>query len=456
MLTFSQKHTKLTTLHLLGKETEEISPRLRLSSRRKKTMLVVPTLATEFTTEENRPVFINILKQISRATYLSGIIFGLDRATDEEAFDLARLLKRHKIKNYVIQHNEGDGFKSLYTLLHDAGYGFEEPGKGKNMFMSFGVAQALGAQCIGVIDADIRTFHRRQLDRLFYPVLVLDYEFSKASYTRIGEGRMYGRVKRLLVDPLLLALKRKFTDSGDDKYLKMIDYILAFSYQLSGEVVFDTQLLKRMHFATNWGVEIFTLIEVYRKATNVAQVEFDTKPFDHKHQSVSFEDRERGLFKMAIDIVTTILSALVIEEGLEISDYFIQDLTLTYMNVADSLIKKYADNASFSSLQYDRNAEEAMVRGIFKDAIMTAGDLLTSPYRLTERFLRLLSSDVRFRKYLDEGLDKDLLVYERENQSQLFETPQTVSWERILMKLPRILYDISDVIEKEKSQYAKA
>lgn len=455
MLTFSQQHTKLTTFYLLGKETEEIGPRLRLSSRRKKTVLVVPTLSTEFTEEENRPVFINILKHLSRVTYLSRIIFGLDRATNEEALELARLLKRYGIKNYVIQHNEGEGFSSIYQILTDAGFGLEEPGKGKNMFMSFGVAQALGAQCVAVLDADIKTFHRRQLDRLIYPVLALDYEFSKASYSRIGDGRMYGRVKRLLMDPLLLALKRKFTDSGDDKFLRLIDYLLAFNYQLSGEVVFDMSLLKRMQFATNWGVEIFTLVEVYRKANNVAQVQFDTRPFDHKHQKVSFQDREKGLFRMAIDIVTTIFSALVVEEGLEISDYFIQDLTLTYLNVADELIKKYADNSSFSTLQYDRNAEEAMVRGIFKDAILTAGDYLTSPYRLTERFFRLLSSDSRFDKYLRDGLDKELLAYEKENQSQLFETPHTVSWDRILMKLPRILYDISDVIDKERTFFAK-
>ena len=456
MLTFSQQHTKLTTFYLLGKETEEIGPRLRLSSRRKKTVLIVPTLATEFTDDINRPVFVNILKHLGRISYLSKIIFGLDRATNEEALELVRLLRKHKIKNYIIQHNEGEGFKHLYQVLTDAGFGLEQPGKGKNMFMSFGVAQAVGAQCIGVVDADIKTFHRRQLDRLFYPVLALDYEFSKASYSRIGEGRMYGRAKRLLMDPLLLALKRKFTDSGEDKYLRLVDYLLAFNYQLSGEVVFDAKLLKRMHFATNWGVEIFTLIEVYRKAVNVAQVQFDTKPFDHKHQQVSFEDREKGLFKMAIDIVTTILSALVVEEGLEISDYFIQDLTLTYLDVADALIKKYADNSSFSTLHYDRNGEEAMVRGIFKDAILMAGDFLTSPYRLTERFLRLLSSDERFDKYLGQGIIKDLLAHEKENQSQLFETPHTVSWERILMKLPRIFYDISDVIDKERSFYSKA
>jgi glucosyl-3-phosphoglycerate synthase len=159
---------------------------------------------------------------------------------------------------------------------------------------------------------------------------------------------------------------------------------------------------------------------------------------------------------MAIDIVTTILSALVIEEGLEISDYFMQDLTLTYLNVADELIKKYADNSSFSALQYDRNSEEAIVRKIFKDAVLTAGDYLTTPQRSTERFLRILSSHERFRKYLEAGITEDLMAYEMENRSQLFETPQTVSWERIIMKLPRILYDIADVVERQRSIYGKA
>lgn len=453
MFNFSQKHTKLTTLYLLGTKAEDLGSQLRKYAKRKKTMLVVPTLATEFTLDENKPVFMNIARQLGKVTYLNKIIFGLDRATDQEAHELAGILKKAGVKNFIIQHNDGKTFSALYDSLNEAGFKLDQPGKGRNMFMSFGVAQALGARCIGVLDADIKSFHRRQLDRLFYPVLARDYEFSKAFYARIGDGKMYGRVKRLLLDPLLLSLKRKFSDSGDDKFLRIVDYLLAYNYQLSGEVAFDTSLLKRMHFATNWGVEIFTLIEVYRKGNNVAQVQFSRQPFDHKHQDVSIEDKERGLYKMAIDIVTTILSALVIEEGLEISDYFIQDLTITYLNVADELIKKYADNSAFSGLSYDRSADEAIVRTIFKDAILTAGEYLTSPYRVTDRFLRLLLSDKRFHRYLDIGLDRDLLDFERENHSQLFEVPQTVSWERIIMKIPRILSSIDDAVTKERKVY---
>ena len=453
MPNFAQKHTKITTFYLIEPTIFDLKPRLRVSSKWKKAVLVIPVLATEFTIDENRPVFENIIKQLKGVTYLSRIIFGLDRATDDEAIELADICKKHGLRNYLIQHNEGRGFKSIYNQLNDAGFGLDQPGKGRNMFMSFGIAQALGAQCVGLIDADIRTFNRHQLDRLLFPVIALNYDFSKAFYSRIANRRMYGRVKRLLLDPLLIALKRKFTESKEEKVLRLIDFLLAFHYQLSGEVAFDINLLKRMHFATNWGVEIFTLIEVYRKASNVAQVQFSLKPFDHKHQEVSPRDRQKGLHKMAIDIVTTLLSALVIEEGIEISDHFIRDLTVTYLGVADELIKKYADNSAFCGLEYDRNEEEAMVRGVFKDALIFAGDLLTSPYRLTERFLRLLSTHQVFKKYLDAGIAEDILKVEQETQSQLFETPQTVSWERVVMKLPKIMYDIIDVIEEEKKLY---
>jgi glucosyl-3-phosphoglycerate synthase len=91
--------------------------------------------------------------------------------------------------------------------------------------------------------------------------------------------------------------------------LNLIDFLLSFKYQLSGEVAFHVDLLKKMRFATNWGVEIFTLIEVYRKASAPAQVMFTKDPFDHKHQDISSKDRKKGLNRMAIDIVTTLMNA---------------------------------------------------------------------------------------------------------------------------------------------------
>jgi len=387
--------------------------------------------------------------------YLSTIIFGLDRATEQEVFLLKDLIEASGIKNYLIQWNDGPGFKSIYEKLNEAGFNITEPGKGKNMFLSFGIAIALGAHSIGLIDADIRTFRRVQLDRLFYPVVVLNYDFSKAYYTRIKGRELYGRVKRLLLDPLLLALKRKFTESEEEKMLRLIDFLLGFHYQLSGEVAFHVDLLKRMRFATNWGVEIFTLIEVYRKAASTAQVMFAEEPFDHKHQETSSDDRSKGLHRMSIDIVTTLMNALVIEEGLEISDTFFRDLAVTYQAVAEEQIRKYSDDASFSNLRYNRDTEEYLVKNVFRDSILQAGEVLTSPYRLTERFLRLVTSHPEFKPFLDNGLIDTILRVERKTEQSVFEIPQTVSWERVVHRLPRVLYDLIEIVEDEKLRFSR-
>ncbi len=453
MSNFAQKHTKVTTFYLLTKSNPTLKSELRHHSKWKKAVLVVPLLASEYMTPEKRPVFENILKQLRSASYLSRIIFGLDQAKQEEVRQLERLLERYEVKNALIQYNDGPGFSSIYDKLSQAGFALDVRGKGRNMFLSFGIAIALGAQSVGVIDADILTFRRDQLDRIFYPVQVLNYQFCKAFYARLKDGKMYGRIKRLLLDPFLMALKRKFTDTKEEKVLRLVDFLLNFNYQLSGEVVFDTNLLKRMHFAMNWGVEIFTLIEVYRKATNIAQVEISLEPFDHKHQPLSESDQKKGLHKMAIDIVTTLLRALVIEEGLEISDHFIRDLTVTYLDVADNLIKMYADNASFSGLHYETDAEEAVVHGVVKDAILYAGDLLMSPYRLVDRFSSFVGSHEAFKPFLASGLLEAIAATAQETRDQLFETPHTVSWERVTRKMPDILYDIIDVVEKEKRPY---
>ena len=273
---------------------------LRLHSKWKKTALIIPLLASEYTDPANLPVLKNILKQLKTVSYLSNIIFGLDRASKKDASRLKELIESSGIKNYLIQWNDGPGFSSIYKQLNEAGFNISEPGKGKNMFLSFGIAIALGAQSIGLIDADIRTFRREQLDRLLYPVVVLDYDFSKAYYARIKDDQIYGRVKRLLLDPLLYSLKRKFTESKKEKMINLIEFLLSFNYQLSGEVAFHVDLLKKMRFATNWGVEIFTLIEVFRKAsTAISLAAFITQGIVPPALRASYVNARAGYFSVS-------------------------------------------------------------------------------------------------------------------------------------------------------------
>jgi len=452
MSNFAQQHLRLTTFYQLAPKSE-LHNQLLAHSKWKKPVLIIPALATEFTNPENRPVFENILSEVRRARYLASIIIGVDRATEEEILLLQKILAECRVRNYIIQWNDGPGFSSAYERLAKAGLDLSVPGKGRNLFMSFGVALALGATSAGLLDADIKTFKKVQLDRLFYPVVVLNYDFSKAFYARWFGQKMYGRVKRLLLDPLLLAMKRKFTESHEEKMIRLVDFLLSFNYQLSGEVVMDISLLKRLRYASHWGIEIFTLIEAWRKANLVAQVEFTHEPFEHKHQATSADNPQGGLYKMAVDIVTTLFKALIIEEGLEVSDNFFRDLAVTYTSVAEDLIKKYSDNAHFNGFEYDRDAEEAAVREVYAKAVLIAGSVLESPAHVAETINRFISSHDEFDRFVQEGLVQTVQQVALRLAREMFPDTELPSWERVQEKDPSIIRALVDVIEADKVKY---
>jgi len=439
---------------LVKQDRNRLQRSLKESARQKKTVLVIPLLASEFTALENRPVFENILSHLSKVRYLYRIIFGLDQASEDEALLLRDLLEQYQVKNYIIQWNDGPIFSQVYKVLNEAGFVFLEPGKGKNLFLSFGIALALGANVVGVLDADIRSFEREQINNLFYPVVVNNYDFSKACYNRISGDRLYGRVKRLLLDPLLLALRKKLIEPKDYKIIGIIDFLMQFNYQLSGEVAFNSDVLKKMHFATNWGAEIFTLIEIYHKATSVAQVMFSQEPFDHKHQDVSEADETKGLNRMAIDIATTLINVLVEDEGLDVSDDFFRDLALVYSKIGERRIKMYSEEAEFNNLSYDRDEEERLMRNVFRKCILRAGEILTAQSLITGRFMRVIHTYPEFKPHLDAGLADTILSVENKIKRSFFETPQTVSWERITKKLPNIFKDLNEVIRQEKNRFS--
>ncbi|MBW2709600.1 MAG: hypothetical protein JRD04_10045, partial [Deltaproteobacteria bacterium] len=81
-------------------------------------------------------------------------------------------------------------------------------------------------------------------------------------------------------------------------------------------------------------------------------------------------------------------------------------------------------------------------------------DMLTSPYRMTEKFLRFVNSHEEFSEFLKNGLPQTILAVEHNTEKQLFETPQTVSWERVSNKLPTIFYDLIEVVESEKRRFS--
>jgi glucosyl-3-phosphoglycerate synthase len=449
MSEYSQKSTKITNIYQLSNETNLLD-KLTQYSHWKKPVLIIPSLASEFNNADNRPVFENMLKELTGATYLSNIVIGLDGATRDDVDLLEEMIDDVGLDKVLIQWNDGPGFIALYDLLQSAGIDLSQRGKGRNVFMSFGVAIALSATSIGLLDADIRTFKRRQLDRLFYPVEIFGYEFSKAYYARSDGKQLFGRVKRLLVDPILIALKRKFADSGEEKMLHIIDFLLLFHYQLSGEVAMSVNLLRRIRYSLNWGVEILTLIEAYRKANQIAQVEFTRTYFDHKHQKLSSSNADKGLHKMSSDILSTLLNALIVEEGLEVSSHFFRDLALTYRSVAEELIKKYAENAKANGLYYDRDGEERFVNDVIADAIINVGQVLNVPQNISAMFLRYTAMNPEFESFNRDGLQEAIMAVENRVKYEYKHTRELPSWERLEEKIPGIINRIIDAIEEGK------
>ncbi len=450
---FSQKHPKITTLPLLSQNSDLVDALIH-HSRWKKPMLVIPSLATEFNQPDTQKIFENIVQELKGAAYLEKIIIGLDQATEDDVKLAREILLKNEVTNYFLQWNDGPGFLGIYEHLHKNGFDLSLRGKGRNVFMSFGVALATEATAVGLLDADIRRFKRGQLDRLFFPVQVLNYQFSKAFYARWTKDGMYGRVKRLLVDALLLALKRRFTDSNEEKMLRLIDFLSLFNYQLSGEIVISRELMERMRIALNWGIEIFTLIEVYRKANQnqVAQVEFSREAFEHKHQKVS-TTQDGGLNKMAMDIVCTLLNALIIEEGLEVSEHFFRDLAITYESIARDLIKKHSDTARFNNIPYNRGAEETMVTETLKESILDAAESFLEPRHLADQFLRFTSINPEFQRFNIEGLQQVILEVSEKIRKTPSAHQETPSWERVQEKCPDIILRMIDVIEAEKKKW---
>jgi glucosyl-3-phosphoglycerate synthase len=178
---------------------------------------------------------------------------------------------------------------------------------------------------------------------------------------------------------------------------------------------------------------------------------FSQKPFDHKHQEVSESDETKGLNRMAIDIVATLINVLVEDGGLEVSDDFFRDLALVYSKIGEQRIKMYSEEAAFNNLSYDHDEEERLIRNVFRNCILRAGEILTTQSMITGRFMRVIHTYPEFKPHLDAGLSDTIISVEKKIKRDFFETPQTVSWDRITKKLPNIFEDLNKAIRQEKN-----
>ncbi|KGM48797.1 glycosyl transferase [Pseudooceanicola atlanticus] len=357
----------IATLHNLRTQTgEDLTRELVSFSTTRKISLILPSLYSELEGD----ALPKILDELAQVPYLHRIVIGLDQA-DEAQYRHAREFFSVLPQNHVVIWNNSPRMKEIEARLEKLGLAPSEPGKGKNVWGCIGFLLACAdSTVVAIHDCDIVTYEKDMLSRLVYPVCNpnFPYQVAKGYYARVGDGKINGRVSRMLVSPLLIALKRVI---GDRDY---IDFLRAFRYPLSGEFAMRTAILPDLRIPSDWGLEIGVLSEAWRNLApkSVCQVEV-ADHYDHKHQILSPEDKSKGLSRMSIDICKSIFRKLA-ADGTVFNEEVFRTLKATYYRSALDLLEAYYNDAQMNGLIVDRHTEE-MTAELFAENIMEAGQI---------------------------------------------------------------------------------
>lgn len=397
----------ITTLHnLVDRPVADLERELADFARRRPMALVLPSLYSEL----EGPALNHIIEQIAQVDYINEIIIGLDQADESQYRHALKFFSRLPQKHHVLW-NDGPRLRAIDERLREKALAPMEPGKGRNVWFCLGYVLASNqSEAIALHDCDILTYDRRLLAQLFYPIANpgFNYEFCKGFYARVADGRVNGRVSRLLVTPLIRSLKKIF---GDLDYLEYLD---SYRYPLSGEFSMRKDVLNDLRIPSDWGLEIGVLSEVYRNySTNrLCQVDI-ADAYDHKHQSLSADNDSGGLSKMSIDIAKAVFRKLATNGVVFTSETF-RSIKATYFRVALDFVESYRNDAVMNGLELDLHREEEAVE-LFAQNIVKAGNM-----------------------FLENPM----------------ETPFIPAWNRVCSALPGVLEDLKTAVAEDQREFS--
>jgi glucosyl-3-phosphoglycerate synthase len=396
----------ITTLHNLSdRPLEDLEADLLKFSKRRPMALILPSLYSELEGD----ALSNIVKELSKVNYLNEIVIGLDRADEKQYRHALKFFKELKQPHRVLW-NDGPRMQAIDAQLKDLDLAPKERGKGSNVWYCMGYLLASGkSESIALHDCDIVTYHREMLARLIYPVAhpQFNYEFCKGYYSRVADGKINGRVCRLLVTPLIRALKKTI---GHSDYL---DYMDSFRYALAGEFSFRRDVLNDLRIPSDWGLEVGMLSEVYRNYANNRLCQVDiADTYDHKHQVLSLDDPEQGLSRMSIDIAKAMYRKLA-TRGVTFNNETFRTLKATYYRIGLDFVETYNNDALMNGLTLDVHQEEKAVE-LFAQNIMKAGEI-----------------------FLDRPMER----------------PFIPSWNRVESAIPDIHQQIIDAVEADNEEF---
>ena len=398
----------VTTMHnLRQRSNENLEEELKSFSKTRPMGLILPSLFSELEGD----AFPDIVDHLSEVPYLSEIVIGLDRATEEQYRHALKFFKKLP-QHHRVLWNEGPRLKALDAKLQALGVAPKELGKGRNVWYCMGYTLASGkTESVALHDCDIVTYDRALLARLIYPVANpgFNYEFCKGFYSRVADGKINGRVSRLLVTPLVKALKKTI---GHNEYLDFID---SFLYPLAGEFSFRKDVLTDLRIPSDWGLEIGVLSEMHRNYASNRTCQVDiSDAYDHKHQDLSLDNVDGGLSKMSVDITKAFIRKLA-TQGETFSTESIRTLKATYYRIALDYLEMYRGDAMMNGLNLDIHNEEKAIE-MFAENVMTAGQI-----------------------FLDKPMD----------------TPFIPSWSRVISAMPDVLEQLKEAVELDHQEFSE-
>ena len=396
----------ITTLHNLNQRPlEAMEAELIEFSKLRPMALILPSLFSELEGE----ALPNIINHLQDVPYLNEIVIGLDRANEAQykhALKFFGALPQH----HRILWNDGPRLQALDAELAELGLAPKELGKGRNVWYCMGYILASGkSESVALHDCDILTYDRSLLARLIYPVAnpQFNYEFCKGFYARVADGKINGRVSRLLITPLLRSLKRVV---GHNDYLEYMD---SFRYPLAGEFSFRKDVLNDIRIPSDWGLEIGVLSEMHRNYSHNRLCQADIADiYDHKHQDLSLDNENGGLSKMSIDITKAFFRKLA-TQGHTFTNENFRTIKATYYRIALDFVETYYNDAVMNGLTLDIHAEEEAVE-MFAQNIMTAGQ-----------------------NFLDNPMEK----------------PFMPSWNRVISAMPDVLERLKEAVELDRAEF---
>lgn len=303
-----------------------------------------------------------------------GIYVGIDLASDEDFLKI----KNQFSSQYNLINNNSESVKNLYKELSKE-HSFEmTPGKGRNVYGLMGLIRYLTQDSsITLHDSDIKTYSENFLDNLVKPSISKNhnFDFVKADYVRVQkEGKhkyLYGRVKRLLVSPLVDTFEQLSKLRNKKDANQYASFLKSVKYPLSGEFSFSPKIIQNIELPLDWSLEMEILDWVYENKDSL-DIKM-TQPFlgiyNHKHTELGKTNFD-GLKKMGYQISKNMLSNFSKHMDIKFSEllYFFDEniekkLKFEYPSLASSLNCHYNKEVYDRELKIAKNFKESIIEG---------------------------------------------------------------------------------------------